>query len=264
MYMSSPRAVCMVMEPESPSKLKGRSSSVPARPPPAIAADSSSSSITRPYRLSPSTTKPSALLQRRERAHQGLTEVKAFIPGTTESEPAPAATTSPASCKPPSAYEVLQIPLSATQQEIKTAYWRLARQFHPDKAPFEHKEASTLRFLQIHSAYMALKDPQARARYDLEMSFQSSQGSLADPKTPHFCSPSPNLFNGRSQVYTPKGANPYTPRSQFYTPNSASPYMPRSQVNTPRGAPSAAASPDSFTPRTPYSTGRSWETDQCW
>ncbi|KAI5081268.1 hypothetical protein GOP47_0004451, partial [Adiantum capillus-veneris] len=146
----------------------------------------------------------------------------------------------------PTAYEILHVPPSASQQEIKTSFWRLARQHHPDKTPMEQREASSLLFLQIHAAYNTLKDPQARARYDLELSFQSSPSFTTDLRTPHFCSPSPRIFA--------KHGEPFTPRT------TASAYTPRSQLYTPRGPNAATAT---FTPRTPYS-GRNWETDQCW
>lgn len=258
--MLSPKAVYSsgAMEQESPTKLH-RSTSLPSRPPPppAITAEPSSS-ITRPYRLSPSTArgffpssfKPSALLQRRIKANQGLSPVNAPCVGSTEgggTSPASAQAETPlpevADCKAPSAYEILRVSPSASQQEIKASFWRLARQHHPDKAPLEQREASSLRFLEIHSAYNTLKDPQARARYDLELSFQSSPGFTAHPRTAHFCSPSPKVFTTHGQAFTPRSmANAYTPR---YTPRGLS-------AGTP-----------TFTPRTPYS-GRNWETDQCW
>ncbi|MCO5599025.1 hypothetical protein L7F22_053124 [Adiantum nelumboides] len=246
------------MEPNSPSKLH-RSSSLPSRVPhlPAITPEPPSSSITRPYRLSPSTSrglfpssfKPSALLQRRSKANQGLSPVDApAAEGPDSSSPAEQPLPPSSDSRPPTAYEILHVLPSATQQEIKTSFWRLARQHHPDKAPLEQREASSLLFLQIHSAYNTLKDPQARARYNLELSFQSSPGLTTDLRTPsaHFCSPSPRIFAPHGEPFTPRTTvNAYTPRGQLFTP---------------RGTNAAAAT---FTPRTPYS-GRNWETDQCW
>ncbi len=60
-------------------------------------------------------------------------------------------------------YEVLGVPRNASQEEIKRAFRRLARQYHPDvnKSP-EAEE----RFKEINEAYAVLSDPQKRAQYD--------------------------------------------------------------------------------------------------
>lgn len=63
------------------------------------------------------------------------------------------------------AYEVLGISKDADDQEIKQAYYRLAKEHHPDKNPGDREEA-TERFKEIQAAYEALKDPQSRARYN--------------------------------------------------------------------------------------------------
>ncbi len=60
-------------------------------------------------------------------------------------------------------YEILGVPRNASQEEIKRAYKRLARQYHPDvnKSP-EAEE----RFKEINEAYQVLSDPEKRAQYD--------------------------------------------------------------------------------------------------
>ena len=63
-------------------------------------------------------------------------------------------------------YEVLGIPASASGNEIKSAYRRLARACHPDVVSFEHKENSANEFMKIHAAYSTLSDPDKRATYD--------------------------------------------------------------------------------------------------
>lgn len=63
-------------------------------------------------------------------------------------------------------YEVLGIPTGATGEEIKSAYRRLARVFHPDVASIDRKTSSADEFMRIHTAYSTLSDPNKRAEYD--------------------------------------------------------------------------------------------------
>ncbi len=60
-------------------------------------------------------------------------------------------------------YDTLGVEPSAGEAEIKTAYRRLARKYHPDVS----KEAGAEeRFKAVNEAYEALRDPQKRAAYD--------------------------------------------------------------------------------------------------
>jgi molecular chaperone DnaJ len=60
-------------------------------------------------------------------------------------------------------YEILGIPRSASPEDIKTAFRKLARQFHPDvnKQPGVEEK-----FKEINEAYAVLSDPEKRAAYD--------------------------------------------------------------------------------------------------
>jgi len=62
-------------------------------------------------------------------------------------------------------YEILEVLREATQDEIKTAYRRLALQFHPDKNP-DDKEAEE-KFKRVSEAYRVLADSEKRQLYDL-------------------------------------------------------------------------------------------------
>ena len=62
-------------------------------------------------------------------------------------------------------YEVLGIDRQATDQTIKSAYRKLAMQYHPDRNP-ENKQESEERFKEITEAYSVLADSQKRAAYD--------------------------------------------------------------------------------------------------
>ena len=60
-------------------------------------------------------------------------------------------------------YEILGIPKNASTDDIKSAFRKLARQYHPDVS----KEADAEeKFKEINEAYGVLSDPQKRARYD--------------------------------------------------------------------------------------------------
>lgn len=59
-------------------------------------------------------------------------------------------------------YEDLQIPRNATQAQIKSAYRKLCKKYHPDKTGGQ----STGLFHRIQDAYDILSDPEMRAAYD--------------------------------------------------------------------------------------------------
>jgi molecular chaperone DnaJ len=61
-------------------------------------------------------------------------------------------------------YQVLGVPASATQDEIKKAYRKLAAKHHPDKNPNDAKAAE--RFKEISEANNVLSDPAKRKQYD--------------------------------------------------------------------------------------------------
>ncbi|KAL4364038.1 hypothetical protein GQ457_04G006530 [Hibiscus cannabinus] len=82
-------------------------------------------------------------------------------------------------------YNILKVGRTATEDDLKKSYKRLAMRWHPDKNPVNNKEAEA-KFKQVSEAYDVLSDPQKRQIYDLygEEGLQSAELS------------SPNGFSG--------------------------------------------------------------------
>ena len=83
-------------------------------------------------------------------------------------------------------YDVLGVPSTASDDEIKKAYRKLAKEYHPDR---NHTEEAENKFKAIGEAYSELSDPQRRQDLDAMLHFQNSDRrfqSRGDPIFDHF------------------------------------------------------------------------------
>ncbi|CAF2069345.1 hypothetical protein HID58_040928 [Brassica napus] len=120
-------------------------------------------------------------------------------------------------------YKVLQVDRSASDDDLKKAYRKLAMKWHPDKNPTNKKEAEA-KFKQISEAYDVLSDPQKRAVFD-QYGEEGLKGNV----------PPPNAAGGSSYFSSGDGPSSFrfNPRSAddifaeffgFSTPFGGSPF----------------------------------------
>ncbi len=76
-------------------------------------------------------------------------------------------------------YETLGVARDATGEEIKRAYRKKARQYHPDANPGD--PGAEVRFKEVSAAYEVLSDPERRSRYDRFGTDDLGAGRAADP-----------------------------------------------------------------------------------
>lgn len=83
-------------------------------------------------------------------------------------------------------YDVLGVSRTATEEEIKSAFRKMAREFHPDKTPNASRAVQMLieeKFKDINEAYTVLSDPVQRATYDKLLVDLSKQTQTPRPRT---------------------------------------------------------------------------------
>lgn len=106
-------------------------------------------------------------------------------------------------------YDILEIPVTATQSEIKKSYHRLALKYHPDK----REDGDDTRFKEIDSAYKVLSDETRRSHYDAtgELNMNPQPFQFQNPfqffqthqseRTIHIQEPLLSFYNGKDFQY---------------------------------------------------------------
>src|SRR5215208_7656164 len=75
----------------------------------------------------------------------------------------------------PTLYDTLGVSKSASPDEIKKAYRKLAREYHPDRNPGD--AAAEAKFKDVQAAYDVLSDPDKRKQYDAFGNGRAGAGS---------------------------------------------------------------------------------------
>lgn len=81
-------------------------------------------------------------------------------------------------------YDIFNVNKDATQQEIKKAYFSLAKKFHPDTTDLSEEEALQ-HMIELNTAYAVLSNPDEREIYDCKLNGISGEVMYADPNNPY-------------------------------------------------------------------------------
>ena len=108
-------------------------------------------------------------------------------------------------------YELLGVPRKATQKEIRQAYRKLARKYHPDLNPGD--KSSEEKFKQVQEAYDVLSDTKKRQMYD-QFGFDAERGAALP--APEHDPATLNLISADSILAAQGGTNFRDLFSQFF------------------------------------------------
>ena len=94
-------------------------------------------------------------------------------------------------------YEVLGIQPSAKPAEVKRAYYKLAKELHPDRVAAGQRDATAARFKLVATAYEALGDSKARQAYDESLRPRRSTARATPAEAARRCRPAPGRLVSR-------------------------------------------------------------------
>ena len=108
-------------------------------------------------------------------------------------------------------YAILGVPKGAPEKDIKSAYRKLARKWHPDANPDNARQAEE-KFKDIQEAYEVLGDPEKRKKYDVLGSDWQRAAREADQQRSYRQAQGADFggFNGFSGTGTPGGASGFS------------------------------------------------------
>ncbi|HUA08625.1 MAG TPA: J domain-containing protein [Candidatus Acidoferrales bacterium] len=104
-------------------------------------------------------------------------------------------------------YAILGVPKSAAEKDIKSAYRKLARKWHPDANP-DNAKAAEEKFKEISEAYEVLGDPEKRKKYDALGSDWQRAARQAEQQRQYRRTYSENDFSGFDFGNTGAGPGP--------------------------------------------------------
>jgi len=81
-------------------------------------------------------------------------------------------------------FNVLEVPPEASPEDIKAAYHRLAKRWHPDRFTGPEKEEAESRFRELAEAFSTLKDPAKRMTLQQQLAKASAETSAQDIESP--------------------------------------------------------------------------------
>jgi molecular chaperone DnaJ len=123
-------------------------------------------------------------------------------------------------------YEVLGVPKNADEGAIKSAYRKLAMQFHPDRNPGD--KAAEEKFKEAAEAYDVLSNADKRARYD-RMGHAGVDGSMGGGYGGGGFSSAEDIFSAFGDIFGDMGGSPF---ESFFGGGGGSRQRPQGQRGT--------------------------------
>ncbi|NXS40386.1 DNJB8 protein, partial [Balaeniceps rex] len=97
-------------------------------------------------------------------------------------------------------YKVLGLQKSASQDDVKKSYHKLALKWHPDKNP-SNKEEAEKKFKAVAEAYEVLSDPQKRSLYDRSVKESRSHRGRSATEGHNSSFDSPYVFHDLEEIF---------------------------------------------------------------